>query len=457
MPVSASRLALLRVYAALDRLSPPDPPEAGHLDTSLQILGLDVDELGDPRMELERFAAAIREERAVSQEEAPIPLVRVVETAMDVLAVDVEVSDETLGVLAEQFLEEEVRGDPEVVNDVVAALRIAAETHRTDKAERWREFQREARSRTILLLEEVRNVTENRCTPRLYLHKGEWATRIETYFEIDHGTYDLDGLANACMPNNWRSCNNFFCSLTHCPDRDRDCPGTTPGTPPQPAVPYWRTVFEEKVLVCPNGVFPDTFLLFTWTRRPRQLILEYELARPPRPGDRTVLTVDQGFLQVDKLTRTYSVRTVKKLLFDDAFLPSGGQTLARYGCELGWLDYSITQFTACGRQFPPVPPEPKRPGQPDATARLRKLMDRWEEQSRACAAVTVTEVDECVAHLRAGDLTFDQHFAGLTQKLATRAGKDGSNLVTAQLDYALASVDLATEFVEKWRRSRDWA
>lgn len=457
MAVSASRLALLRVYAALDRLSPPDPPEAEHLDTSLRALGIDVEELSDPGVELERFGEEIRQERVVPREEAPIPLVRVVEAAMDVLAAGVDVSDETLGVVAEQFVEEQLRDDPDVVTGVVEALRRASERQRIDEAERWPVFQTEARSRNILLVEEVRAVEQSFCGGVPFQYHGEWATRIETYFEIEDGTYALDGLANACMPGNWRSCNNFFCSLEHCPDRDRDCPGTTPGTPPQPGAGYWRTVFEEKVLDCPGGVFPDTFLLFTWSRTPSQLILEYELT-PRRPGDRTVLTLDQGYLLVNKLTTRYSVRTVKKLLFDDAFLPSGGQTLARYACKLGWLDYSITQFTRCGQELPRVQREGRGvvAGQPpDAKTRLLGVVDKWEQQLEAWAEETGTDVDECVAHLRAGDLGFDAHLADSAQKLGTRAARDGSNLLTAQLDYALASFDLVREFADKWRRSRD--
>jgi hypothetical protein len=462
MPVSASRLALLRVYAALDHLRRPTTPEHERLDASLRVLGVDVDELGDPGVELERFAEEIRQERAEAREEPPIPLISVVETAMDVLAAGVDVSDETLRTLTAHVVEEQTRDDPKIVADVVEALRIASEQQRTDQgdqAERWPAFQREAQARNSPLIEEVRGVRRRKCKEELFRHNGEWATRIETYFEIDHGTYDLDGLANACMPPNWHSCNNFFCSLDHCPDRDHDCPGSTPGTPPRPGADYWRTVFEEKVLLCPDGVFPDTFLLFTWTRRPSQLILEYELV-PRRPGDRTVLTLDQGYLQVDKLSTTYSVTTVKKLLFDHAFLPSGGQTLAEYACEIGWLDYSITQFTECGKQFPPVP-HPRRGGgaqQPgDSKTRLLDVVEQWERELRALAEATVTDIDECFARLRAGDRGLDEHFAVAAQKVATRAARHGSSWVTGQLDYALASLDLAGEFADNRRRSRGWS
>ena len=102
-------------------------------------------------------------------------------------------------------------------------------------------------------------------------------------------------------------------------------------------------MYEERVGSCPAGWFPDTFLLFSWRRTPTQIVLRYELA-PRRPGDRTVLRVDQGYVQVDRVGPRYVVSTVKYLLFDDARIPSGGQTLGLTACQLGWLDYSINQF-----------------------------------------------------------------------------------------------------------------
>jgi hypothetical protein len=90
---------------------------------------------------------------------------------------------------------------------------------------------------------------------------------------------------------------------------------------------------------CPTGWFPDTYLGFSWGRTDSQLIIRYELA-PRRPEDRTVLTVHQGYLQVDRVTDRYEVLAVTYLLFDDRSIPGGGQTLGLSAFPLGWLDHS---------------------------------------------------------------------------------------------------------------------
>ena len=140
-------------------------------------------------------------------------------------------------------------------------------------------------------------------------------------------------------------------------------------------------MYEERVGNCPGGWFPDTFLLFTWERTERQLILGYELA-PRRRRDRTVLRVDQGYIQVDRLPDVYQVSTLKYLLFDDRSIPGGGQTLAQAACQLGWLDCSINQFTACARDLassgwtPAVTAPP--PGGTGLDDELQAVLDRCQ-------------------------------------------------------------------------------
>ena len=194
---------------------------------------------------------------------------------------------------------------------------------------------------------ELRIIQEAWCRPSLRQVGGEVVSRIETRLVVDDQR-SLDELAPAVVPDNWKRCNDFFCDLIRVPERDSGCPGATGGDLTA-AADYWRGVYEERVGSCPGGWFPDTFLLFTWDRTERQLILGYELA-PRRRRDRTVLRVDQGYIQVDRLPDVYQVSTVKYLLFDDRSIPGGGQTLAQAACQLGWLDCSINQFTACAQR-----------------------------------------------------------------------------------------------------------
>ena len=177
------------------------------------------------------------------------------------------------------------------------------------------------------------------------------------------------------MPGNWSAFNDFFCSVTPRPrpgrrlsPRASDAPAT--GGDLEPDLPYWRGVYEEKVGDCPAGWFPDTYLVFTWNRTDDQIVLRYKLA-PRRPDDRTVLKIDEGYVQVDQVgDKRYEVSTVKYLLFDDDRYPSGGQTLARTACQLGWLDYSINQFTSSAADLR-APSKPASGGPPRGPRRPR--------------------------------------------------------------------------------------
>jgi protein involved in ribonucleotide reduction len=367
--VSTARSQLFRVYAAIDRLSPRDP-DGALLEQDLRELGVDVDELGDVSEEFKRFADAIGAERAGDTESAPLPLVRVVETTMDVVAVAGEAVFEdvfaaALQTIARHVVVPELADDEASVEQVVEALRsegvrgVVTDEDRTK--DRWPVLQRELANRIPspdALVTEVSLVVSSTCDDDLFsveIEPGdtEVGTIITTTFEIQRGTYDMDMMARACIPTSWPACNDFFRAVVQTPERDGECPGTTPGAP-RSSLDFWCNVFKETVGtdLSPDW-FPDTYLLFTWNRHAvsKDLILRYQLA-PKRPGDRTVLHVDEGFIQVNEFSTGFEVHTQKKLLFNDNFLPSGGQALARHACVIGWMDHSLVQFTTCAERLP---------------------------------------------------------------------------------------------------------
>ena len=193
---------------------------------------------------------------------------------------------------------------------------------------------------SVRLAPELRPIRVAWCVPELRLDDNEYVSRVETRLVVEDNT-PLDELAEAVLPDNWSRCNDFFCSLTRRADRDTGCSPPATGGDLRIDKPSWRGVYEERVGTCPDGWFPDTYLLFTWTKTPQQIILRYELA-PGRSGDNTVLRIDEGYIQVDRVGPCYEVSTLKYLLFDDTYLDGGGQTLAQAACQLGWLDYSMT-------------------------------------------------------------------------------------------------------------------
>ena len=142
------------------------------------------------------------------------------------------------------------------------------------------------------------------------------------------------------------------------------------------------------------------------------MVLRYELAR--RSGEVGKLKVDQGWINVQVLPQTYRVATRKWLLFDHDVWAAGGQTLAAYACRLGWLDYSVNQFTECTKGKHPDNPDPDPgpgAGMTAAQARFAKVLDHAEERARTCARELVAEVDDCTEDVRTGTATFDDHVA----------------------------------------------
>jgi hypothetical protein len=293
---------------------------------------------------------------------------------------------------------------------------------------------------------ELRKIRTAWCRPELRSVDGEVMSRIETRLVVDDPK-TIDELAAAVIPDNWSTCNDFFCALVRRPDRDAGAPPTTGGSLTT-TTPNWRGVYEERVGSCPQGWFPDTYLAFTWSISQQQIILRYELT-PRLPADRTVLRVDQGYLQVDRIGNTYDVSTVKNLLFDDRFIPGGGQTLGQSACQLGWLDYSINQFTVCADSLP------KEPGFTRGTSggidgELQDILDRCEANLAESASETDAQVRAVVRRIRNNDYSIDDGVVDWG-RLVTRAVRDGSRSLRGQIDLATAYFELVRRMVEEKR------
>lgn len=457
--VTEARLALLRVYAALDRVRPREHGErAVPLEDALARLGVDMTDLRSPEEELGALGKAVRAERESDESDRrpPIALVRVAETAMDVVDAvgrrEEDQLDAALRIVAEQLVQEELLSTEEDVLRVADALRDRAAID--EAQDRWARFRGGARARSVdqLLKKELQAVLHHSCKDELPPIGDEFASKITTVLEVARDTHTLDQLAAACMPPNWGSCNDFFCSLTHLPERNAECPPTG-ADPPRSDADDWRTVYEEKVLVCPDGAFPDTFLLFTWSRTPRQVVLQYELA-PRRQGEQPRLRIDEGSIQIDTLPTSYCVTTTKLLLFDDDLVASGGQTLGRYACELGWLDHSIAMFTGCADDLPNEPDRKTGSRVQGPDERLLGVVTRCQDHARHRAETVVQEADACLDDLRSGTRGVDEHFTRCAKNVTQWTAGDGARWVEGQLDYAVASIDLARDLVEKWRRAR---
>jgi hypothetical protein len=310
-----------------------------------------------------------------------------------------------------------------------------------DIRRRWAKFHKAfvGRASVDQLTPELRQIPVAWCMPELRSYRGEIVARVETRLVVEKAATDLDTLAAAVMPGNWRTCNEFFCSLDRREDRDPDCAPPATGGTLAVSTPNWRGVYEERVGRCPEGWYPDTFLVFTWNRTPTQIILMYELA-PQRTGDRTVLRVDEGYLQVSQINNdTYDVSTVKYLLYDDNFIPGGGQTLGQAACQMGWLDYSINQFTGCADQLAGGATAERVPGEttgetPAATpgGHPGGLDADLQEVLKACQgniAQSVSETDDqlrrIVARIQAGQYGPDAAVMDAGQLLA-RAIRDSA-------------------------------
>jgi hypothetical protein len=424
--LSRSRTALLSVYTALD-------PK---LRNELVYVGLAFPAGLDP---VEQLQVAARWHR----EEQDRPRIHRLQLAFATMAVMDELppTPETIGdfrpVVAE-LVDEEVAADDATVMEVFDALRRATDED-VPVNQRWAFVANNAGPR---LHAELRKIDRAWCDRQLRSVDGEIATRIETALEVRDGR-GLDQLALAVLPDNWASCNDFFCSLTRTLDRDVNCPGSTGGNL-SPALTHWRGVYEERVGRCPAGWFPDTYLVVTWDRSPSQLILRYELA-PRRRNDHTVLRIDQGYIQVDRLPGSYQVSTVKYLLFDDTFIPGGGQSLAAAACQLGWLDCSVNQFTTCADQLNRVEDgdTADRPGA-GIDAGMQEVLDRCQTHLQEAAADADKRFGKAVARVGAGDYGLDDYVVDWGQAV-TQAIRDGSRSLTGQADLAWEYLDVARE------------
>jgi hypothetical protein len=424
--LSRKRRALLGVYAAMD----------SRLRAELRSVGVDFDEGMDPFAQLEAAA----DEPDERDRPRPHPL-HLAFAAMRVLreGPGPPRARDSLRRVAARLLDPETEpGDQEIAAaaEVAAALERAAGPD-VPEEERWAQVVAAVGEQ---LHPELRIIQEAWCRPSLRQVGGEVVSRIETRLVVDDQR-SLDALAPAVVPDNWKRCNDFFCDLIRVPERDTGCPGATGGDLTATA-DYWRGVYEERVGDCPGGWFPDTFLLFTWDRTERQLILGYELA-PRRRRDRTVLRVDQGYIQVDRLPDVYQVSTLKYLLFDDRRIPGGGQTLAQAACQLGWLDCSINQFTACAADLGPgrTPAAPASPEEAGLDAEIQAVLDRCQAHLLETASDADAQLARALAKVRDGGYGLDE-YVGDWGELVTRGLRDGARSVRDQLDLVLAAADV---------------
>lgn len=424
--LSRKRRALLGVYAAMDP----------RLRAELHAVGVDFPEGMDPFAQLEE-AAAEPEER---DRPRPHPL-HLAFAAMRVLRErpgPPQVRENLRRVAARLVDPEAAPGDQGIAAaEAVAAALVRAAGPDVPEEERWTQVVAAVGPQ---LHPELRIIQEAWCRPSLRQVGDEIVPRIETRLVVDDQR-SLDELAPAVVPDNWKRCNDFFCDLIRVPERDSGCPGATGGDLTA-AAGYWRGVYEERVGSCPGGWFPDTFLLFTWDRTERQLILAYELA-PRRMRDRTVLRVDQGYIQVDRLPDVYQVSTVKYLLFDDRSIPGGGQSLAQAACQLGWLDCSINQFTACASDLAAQrnPAGAAPPGEPGLDGELQAVLDRCQAHLLETASDADAQLGRTLARVRDGSYGLDE-YVGDWGELVARGVRDGARSVQGQLDLVLSAADV---------------
>ncbi|MGH3874033.1 MAG: hypothetical protein ACRDSR_21455 [Pseudonocardiaceae bacterium] len=426
--MSPNRLALLGMYAALD-------PQLEH---ELRYLGIRFPQPLNARAQLVAAAESTGVQRT-AQRHPQLPLLTLAFATMDVLrdpAAPREFAD-SLGPVFDQLIDRSsARSDDADFIDVDTAVRFAfREAADLPVEQRWaqvyervgRYLQEDLQIPVAVLLPELRSVGD------------EVVSRVETRFVV-RSPRTLAQLVPAVLPQNWPYCNDFFCDLTPQSDRDLYCPGATGGNLAGNNT-HWRGVYEERVGSCPTGWFPDTFLIFTWDLSEHQLILRYEL-QPRRAGDRTVLRIDEGYLQVDRLADGYEVTTLKYLLFDDTVIPGGGQTLGMAAFQMGWLDYAISQFTTCANTIPGTPPTGTAPPQSGIDAKLQGVLDRCETQLRQTTADTQAQLDAALRKVRCGNYRLDDLVGDLGQA-ALRGLRDGSRAALGQRDLMLSALETA--------------
>jgi hypothetical protein len=398
--IAPRRRAMLAAQAALD-------PELKH---SLAAWGLvfTVDEL-DPYLQL-RLAVS---ERAGSP--AEVPRVLLARTALRVLEPSrpqrANPKAELEPVLAE-LLTSALRdgsGRDKGVDDVLSALR---EANAVDPAERWSTF---VEGNQELLHSDLLLISQPVVITQLREGDNEFAARVEVRFEVlDPGGQGLNIIAPRALPAAWPTYNSFFCAMEETDRGDQLAPGRLQ-VPTTAGARSWRRVYLEKVGACPGGWFPDTYLLFAWSRSESQLIVYYALAER-RPGDRTVLKIDEGYIQIDQLPGRYEVTALKTLLFDDKRCPSGGQLLAGYAFELGWLDQAINWFSIDAADAGASPlesasgavvPEGKDPEGLDAP--IQEMINGCEVDVRHVLSDVDAQCRSSMVKLRAGTYGLDAY------------------------------------------------
>ncbi len=455
--ISSNRKALLGAYAALDTKR--------KLADELRHVGVEFDDGPlDPYSQLQTAAEGLDQQ----QPDNAVHRLHLAFAAMEVLRRGARPQDEArdqLRPVVESLINPEAsRDDPDA--DPVAAVHSALDDAGGLKAEqdRWKQVNRRINQEANLdvsssLHPELSGIEKGMLRSELRSVGDELVSLVETRFFVQHPR-TLRQIAPALLPHNWKHCNDFFCDLIRRPERDSDCPGATGGNLTIDAR-HWRGVYEERVGKCPGGWFPDTFLLFTWDRSDGQLVLRYELA-PRRRNDRTVIKIDEGYIQVDQLPGGYEVSTQKYLLFDDKFIPGGGQLLGRSAFELGWLDYAFNQFTSCAEDLSgdapdletPVPsdytPVPEPPA--DIDDGLQQVLNRFEVNIRE----SVTDVNSQFGRFmnKMNSRTYGPNdIVSDWGKIAVRAVRDGSRAVESQIYFALKSLEIA-QGSTRWKDPR---
>lgn len=445
---SENRIALLGVYAALD--------SSGRRAKALGELGVEfdgplIDGLPDPVDQLRKASAGDLDR----QDYYPIPRLYLARALMDVLGrPNVLLADgdvDQFRPVVEQLVDLNFGGpapapNPDRVFDLFVRASRAARFE-----DRWA-LLNVARENSPFH-PDLRVIEKPQIGTSLHSVGDEIATRVETNFvlRLEGGeSPDLQANAPALLPHNWPVCGDFFCELSRAADRDSEAGAT--GGELSIDTPHWSGVYLERVGGCPNGWFPDTFLRFAWDRHPDQLILRYKLP-PRRDDDRTVLSIDEGYIQVNRLHHGYEVSTLKYLLFDDRFISGGGQIIAALAPQFGWLDYSINQFGLCAVNNLPPPttsrtPSAEGPPLERIDADLQRILDLAKTQLQESATNVDAQFGRVVSKVRDGKYGLND-FVGDWGEAAVRAMRDTSRVALNGINFAEESLRLATFFARK--------
>ena len=264
--ITPARMALLRVYATLDRMPPPPGSQDASrvpLDEAIRnVLQIDFPAGEDLPTAVDALAAAVGEERTDEpgsggdgQGATPkLPMVRVAEAVMDAIpAAKGTEAEAPLRAVTKLLLRTSERDDEGHVSDLASDLESLPLIADAAGSRDWRPVTKDG------LHPDLVPIRASGCKGSVHKYGGEFPTQLDTYFEVARdvgGTaFSFDELAWSCLPLNWPHCNDFFCLLRYCPERQHDYPGSTADQPTSKAA-YWRGVFEERVMTCPQGAFP---------------------------------------------------------------------------------------------------------------------------------------------------------------------------------------------------------